>query len=295
MRLTMKFEGFDRAAERVRNLPRQVRFAGAQALNDAAFKAREDWRQEMARVFDRPTPYVAGSPYVSRLARPEALQAWVQPRYPGGKSVDPASVLLAEVMGGTRRPKRFELAFRRAGILPQNMAMVPATWLLADPAAGDGYGGIKGSFIVRLISYLGAFSDGDQGYRANMTATGRAKLSGRGRWVNGKFYGAATKTGRSNKGAAAVRRGGVEYFVSRGRGEFTGRGSWKNGQQQRLAAGIWQRSGLYGADVKPVFLFTRMPRYRVRLDLAALRQRAISTHFPTRYRERLKRALETAR
>lgn len=87
----------------------------------------------------------------------------------------------------------------------------------------------------------------------------------------------------------------MEYFVSRGRGEFTGRGSWKRGQQQHLRAGIWQRTGLYGADVKPVFLFTRMPRYRQRLNLQALAERAMGVHFPPLFEAAFRRAMETAR
>jgi hypothetical protein len=152
---------------------------------------------------------------------------------------------------------------------------------------------VKGSFIVRLLSVLQAF--GEQGYRANMTARNIAKLSGKGRWVNGRFYGAQTKKGSGRQGAMALRQGGVEYFVSRGKGEFTGRGSWKSGQQQHLPAGIWQRSGLYGADVKPVFLFTRMPRYVARLNLPEIAQRAMGEHFPAAFSARLQRALATAR
>lgn len=287
MRLTMQFQGFDRAMERVRSLPRQVRYAGAQALNDTAYKARADWQQEIARVFDRPTPYIANSIRVEKTAKTDSLQAIVRPRYPGGKGVEPADVLLAEIFGGTRRAKRFELALRSAGILPPNMAAVPATWLLADPAAGDGYGGIKGGFIVRLLAYFNAF--GEQGYKSNMSDKGRASLAKK-KLVKSKF---------SKARYLAIK--GVEYFVSRGRGsnvvsrQNLADGKFADGHDQNLPLGIWQRSGVHGADVKPVFLFTRMPRYKVRLDLPALTQRALSVHFPPAYRARLTAALASAR
>lgn len=294
MNLNIQVQGIAALQRRVANMPKQMRYAGSVALNFAAAKLSDDWKAEIGRVFDRPTPYVQNSPRVTRYAKPETLQAWVAPAYPGGKGVDPDKVLLAEVFGGARRAKRFEVAFRRAGVLPQNMAMVPASWLLADPAAGDGHGGIKGSFITRLISYLQAAGT-IHGNNANMTAKRRAKLSGKGRWISGRFHGAHTKKGSSGAGSMAVRQGGVEYFVSKGRAEFTGRGSWKHGQQQHLRAGIWQRTGLYGADVKPVFLFTRMPRYQVRLKTADLAARAMQVHLPPLYRAALQRALETAR
>lgn len=293
MNLNIQVQGIEALQRRMAQLPRQARYAGARALNDAAFKLREDLRQELGRAFDRPTPYITNSPRVTRMASPESPQAWVAPAYQGGKGVDPDKVLLAEVFGGTRRLKRFEIALQRKGILPNGMAAVPATWLLADPAAGDGHGGIKGSFIVRLLSFLQAF--GEQGYRANMTDKGRAKLSGRGRWINGRFHGAHTKKGTSGAGSMAFRQGGVEYFVSRGKAETIGRGSWKNGQQQHLPAGIWQRTGIYGADVKPVFLFTRMPRYAVRLQLRPLAERAMAVHFPQAFAAQFQRAMESAR
>lgn len=282
-----------RAQRLVAQIPRQARFAGAQALNGAAFQLRADWRAEMARVFDRPKPYVLDSIWVGRKARPDSLQAWVYPRDAGGKGVDPEKSLLAEVFGGRRRAKRFEVALQRAGILPPGFAAVPARWLVADPASGDGHGGVNGPFIVRLLSYLRAF--GEQGYRANMTDKGRAKVSGRGRWIDGRFRGAHTKAGASGRGAYAYRKGGVDYFVSRGRGEYTGRGSWQNGQQQRLAAGIWQRTGTHGSDLKPVFLFTPLPRYRVRLQLAELAQQAMTVHLPSLYAAAFQRAMESAR
>jgi hypothetical protein len=293
MNFTIQVQGLQQVQQRIASLPKQLRYAGGQALKDAGFKAREEWREKMRAAFDRPTPYVIDSIYVNARALPERLSVWIYPSYNGGKGVDPEKVLLAQVHGGARRAKRFEVALRNKGVLPNNMAAVPARWVLADPAIGDGYGGVKGSFIVRLLSVLQAF--GEQGYRANMTARNIAKLSGKGRWVNGRFYGAQTKKGSGRQGAMALRQGGVEYFVSRGKGEFTGRGSWKNGQQQHLPAGIWQRSGLYGAEVKPVFLFTRMPRYVARLNLPEIAQRAMGEHFPAAFSARLQRALATAR
>ncbi len=293
MQVTIQVKGTAEAQRRIAQVPRQARFAAAGALNDTGFETRDEWRALMARVFDRPTPYVLSAVSVQPLATAAKLNVEIGPRYLGGKGVDPAKVLLAEVLGGPRRAKRFEIALQRAGILPPGLMAVPATWVTMDPRSADGFGGVKGSFIVKLLSSLRAF--GEQGYRANKTAAGLAKQSGRGRWVNGRFYGAHTKVGSTRQGAAAFRQGGVEYFVSRGKGEFTGRGSWQNGQQQHLPAGIWQRSGLYGADVKPVFLFTRRPVYRVRLTLPELAQRAMNERFPGHFAARFRRAMETAR
>lgn len=280
--------GFDALRDRIRNVPRQVRFAAAGAINDVAFQVPPELRAEASRVFDRATPWVLSSFWVGKRAQADSLQAWIYPRDPGGKSVDPADVLRAEVFGGSRKSKRMERAFERAGLLPRGLAMVPGA-----AAPRDAYGNVPAGFIVQLISYFQAF--GEQGYRANMSERRRGRLSGRGKWADGRFVAAGTRAYAKAKGAMAYRQGGVEYFVSRGRGEFTGRGSWKHGQQQHLPAGIWSRTGLYGAVVKPVFLFVRTPRYGKRLDMGGVVQRVAQAGLPARFAARLDQALKTAR
>lgn len=267
--------------QRVRNLPRQVRFAASKALNETAYAARADMTAGM-QVFDRPTPFIQKSIWVGKTAKPESLEAWVYPRDPGGKAVDPANVLRAEVFGGERKAKRSELAFRRVGILLPGYAMVPSKWLLASPKA-DQYGNVKGSFLVQLLSYFQAF--GEQGYRANMTAKRKAQLA---------------KVRRSKAGF--LQTTGVQYFVSYGRGtratrhtNGAGQLSRPEGQAQTLPAGIWQRSGTHGSDLKPVFLFVREPRYQARLPLPSIFRATGMREFPRRYSQALAGALATAR
>lgn len=266
--------GLDALRSRVRSLPKQLRFAGARALNDVGFAARNAVIAEMGRVFDRPTPFVLRS---LRLlpARPDKLSVILFPDSPGGKAVDPTDVLRAEVLGGARKLKRSERAFQRIGVLPQGKVMVPAA-----AAPRDSYGNVPGPFIVRLLSYFQAF--GEQGYRANMKAAGIRRLAGR----------ANPRMGPPRRFAHI---GGVEYFISRGRGEFTGRGSWRNGQQQHLPAGIWQRSGTHGSDVKPVFLFVNAPRYAQRLRMGEIIAEVVQRELPQRFHQRLTAALATAR
>ena len=107
---TVTLQGLSGAQKRVRDLPRQIRFGAARALNESAFKVRDAIVLGMRRAFDRPTPFILKSPWVGKQATRESLEAWVYPRDPGGKSVDPANVLRASVTGGPRRQKRFEVA-----------------------------------------------------------------------------------------------------------------------------------------------------------------------------------------
>lgn len=285
---SIRVEGLDRALGRVRDLPRQIRYASARALNEHALQdQRPALQAEMDTRFDRPTPFIKHSLWVDR-AEPKRTEVKIYPRYPGGKGVDPASVLHAEVQGGTRRAKRAERALQRIGVLPPGWFMVPG------PAAPrDAYGNVPGSFIVGLLSNLQAF--GEQGYRANMTELHRRKLSGKGRWVNGRFVADGAR-GAVASAPRAFRKGGVEYFVSRGKGTWGAMPQQgRQGRTQHLPPGIWARSGVYGESVKPVFLFVRATRYRVRYPMGEIARRTAQAHLPRRLQASLEQALRTAR
>ena len=83
---------------------KQARYAGSQAINDSAFNARAAVQREMDSKFDRVTPYIRRSVFVTQ-SKPETLLAVMAPKYQGGKGVDPQKVLQAEVFGGSRRQK----------------------------------------------------------------------------------------------------------------------------------------------------------------------------------------------
>lgn len=277
----VEVQGLDAIKRRIASLPRQVRYAAAQALNDTGFQARADLAQEARRVFDRPTPFIQRSPWFNR-AEPSKLAITIYPRDPGGKAVDPADVLRAEVQGGARKFKRSERAFQRIGILPPGQILQPAPWVLADAKMGDGYGNVRGSFMVRLLSYFQAF--GEQGYRANMSDKRRRSIE------------------KVKRVGGFMKVTGVQYFVSHGRGtratrhvNRAGRLSRPDGQAQHLPAGIWQRSGTHGVDVKPVFYFNRMPAYPVRYRMGDVVQRTAQATLPAALSRRIAGALATAR
>ena len=247
---------------------KQARFAASQALNDAAFKARTALQREMDVKFDRVTPYIKRSLWVE-TATPATLTAKVEPRYMGGKGVDPQKVLQAEVFGGARRQKASEKALQRVGILPAGYALVPGQ---ACPL--DQYGNIKGSFLVQIISYLQAF--GEQGYRANATVKTIAKKA---------------KFGRSAGGAKTIN--GVVYFVSYGK--LRSIDSKRGSHYSPLAPGIWAKSGIHGSEVKPILMFVRNPTYKARFDFFGVATKAAQAAFPAAFETRMAAALRTAR
>jgi hypothetical protein len=280
--LTMTLTGLEEAKKKLGTAARQLPFAAATALNATAFDARAAVVKEKSSVFDRPTPFIQKGTLVRKATKTNLVaEVYEDFQGPGGKSVDPERVLRAEVFGGARRYKRAEVALQRIGVMLPGQILVPG-----GAAPLDAYGNVPGPFIVRLLSYFQAF--GEQGYRANMTERNRRKLSGRGRWVNSKFVPATAKNYDAKAGAKAQRRGGVEYFVSHGRGE-------RNGRQQHLPAGIWQRRGLHGEDIAPVFLFVDQGGYTKRLDFFGVVRTTALRQWPQRLDEALAQAMRTAR
>lgn len=253
---------FDKAYQLLNRLSGpQARDAMAKALTDAAFEARKVVQSNMGTSFDRVTPYIKNSIRVVP-ATSDKLTARVEPKYMGGKGVDPEEVLRAEVFGGQRRKKRSEAAMERAGILPGGFSMVPGG---ACPL--DQYGNIKGAFIVQLISYFQAF--GQQGYSANMTDKRKAKLAG---------------VATTAKGYKSIN--GVVYFVSYGKLR-SGRGG------SHLHPGIWSKTGIHGVDVKPIIMFVKQASYTKRLDFFDAPVRAALDKFNPRLRYQLRKIIES--
>ena len=264
MKFDLQIRGLDKVRQQLARLSgSQFRDAAAQAVNDTAFTVRKAMQDEMRAVFDRPTPHLLSSVQFQR-ATTESPRTDIKPTYQGGKGIDPQKYLIAQVDGGTRADKRSEAALRRVGLLPAGyQAVIPKE---PYPGSDDGRGNLKGSFIVTLISYFQAF--GEQGYRANATERSRAKRA---------------KIGRTDKGYKTI--GGVVFFVSlsRLRGGPGGR---------HLEPGIYAKTGIHGANIRPVMLFTRRGSYTARLSMERVAEKAqVQQRFESRLRFRIRQGL----
>lgn len=270
--LTIRVENLDRVRDTLNKLSgKQAREAYAKAINDAAYKVRREMQADMARSFDRVTPFIQRSPKVFE-ATADKLSASIAPTLDsrnrpgtGGKvGVDPQDVLQAQEFGGRRRDKRSEAALRRAGILLAGwQSAIP---LSPYPGSDDGRGNLRGAFLQQLLSYLQAYSE--QGYRANMTDKRKAKLR--------------NQQGIGNIAAKKVYKTtlGVRYFVSYGRM-----------RGHHLAPGIWAAKGTHDVDVKPVLMFVRTPTYQPRLSMERIAQAAdVQDYLDRRVRFRIREA-----
>ena len=236
MKISVDVSGLDVIAAKMRGLSdKKINVAVVASLNQAARVGYESVRNEMGKVFDRPTPWVIGGAQYKK-ATSAKLEAQVDFDKWGNKTgVTVEKVLGAEITGGPRKYKRHEIAMQRAGILPNGYYIVPG-----EAAQLDQYGNMKGSEIVKIMSWFRAF--GEQGYRANTTDKRKAALL-RGTKKNNNL--------------------GFQYFA-------VIPGSTKT----HLHPGIYTKAITgFGSSIRPIMMFVKAPNYRKRLDFYGIATR----------------------
>lgn len=161
---------------------KQVPFATSVALNRAAFMSLDDIRREVSDSFDRPTPWIQKSARYTKSTKANLSVTFGYDVFGNKQGVTAGKVLRAQVAGGERKLKRFEIALRRKGVLPNGMFAVPGD-AAADLGMIDQYGNMKGSAIVQILSKLEAFQE--VGFTANAVNKKRKRAPGRDRyyWV----------------------------------------------------------------------------------------------------------------
>lgn len=165
----------------------------ADSLNRMANKVRSEIKDEMARVFDRPTRYTLNSMYVKpakkgmdRIFSETGFIDYSSKGTPAAKYIKP------EVEGGKRNLKGFELRLKAVGILPGGYYTAPG-----NGAKLNQYGNISPGTIQQILSYFSAQRDHNQN-----TKRGTGRRQQRNRFVvlneeNGKA-GGIWKTGAGN-------------------------------------------------------------------------------------------------
>lgn len=239
-----------------RVVKKQIDYAHIKTLNDLAFLARTEINGEMLSQFDRPTPWTMRSIEVIKATR-QKPEAWVGLK--GKEYKDPYPRALGHhYVGGNREWKRVEAAFTRMGILPAGMAMMPG-----DGAPLDQYGNVPVGFIKQMMSYFRV--NRDVGVTSNSTRKSRKGIERR-------------QLKRMGGGADRV-----HFFLH----------SYVKGR--RLEPGIYQ-STRYGrtTEVEPIFIFTKRPRYRRRIDLEEIAAR-VGGQAVVMFNKHFTQAMATAR
>lgn len=127
------------------------RRAVREALNRTADHAKVDVTSEMARVFDRPTPYTLRSLYV-RYASTQSLSVvlWFKQR----RMDEDKQWAVAQIEGGQREMKPLELRLQRANLLPKTWQVVPGA---AMPL--DSFGNMNRGEVTRILNVLGTYTE----------------------------------------------------------------------------------------------------------------------------------------
>lgn len=232
---------------------KQIPFATSLAINRTAQKVKAKQEHEIRDVFDRPTPFIQNSQFI-KYSNKRNLTATVGVKdFSFGKGVPAVKPLLAEIGGGERRLKRFEMALRSAGVLPNGYMIVPG-----EAAEIDQYGNIKGSQIVKILSYFRAFPD--VGYKANSTDASRAKMA------------------KSTKS-----RYGTSYFV----------GAPGDGKSP---LGIWQRIySNFGTAIRPIMIFVKSTNYEPIYDFKFVAENTVQKEFNREFIRAWEEAERTAK
>lgn len=274
MQIKVKIEGLAVLKAHLAGKAKQVRFATAKALTKTGHSIRLETVKEMQAKLDRPTSYTTRQAMQTTKATKDNLMTRVGlgVNYESPSKGTPYAHALGHLfVGGSRRWKKMEGAFRRIGVLPAGWIIVPG-----DACPRDAYGNPSRALIVQLISYFNAFSE--QGYRANMSDKRRAKLAGKG----------ITEAGFKTIN-------GVIYFISRGKGNWFGGRAWMNGRVQHLHPGIWAKSGTHGSDVKPILMFVKMGLWKKLIDLRSIAESVVAKEWSNNMTAALNDAMRTAR
>ncbi len=235
----------------VEGAQKQVAFATRVALTRSAQKVKLAEEKEMRDVFRTPTPYTMSSLFVRPATRTN-LTAEVKLKDWAMKATPASKFLSAQIAGGQRTQKRFERALQSVGALPPGYRIVPGA-----AAKLDAYGNMNRGQIVQILAFFRAFPEA--GYKANMTAQGRAKLA---------------------RGTKA--RQGFAYFAGR--------------PGDRLPLGIYQRvSFAAGSALKPVMIFVKSAIYRPIFDFEYVAEKTVQAEFSSEFARAFAEAQRTAR
>lgn len=234
---------------------RHIPFATALSLTRTAQFIAKKEQEEIGRVFDRPTPFARNSLFVWPATK-QRLYAEVKIKDEGTMVVKPIMFLKAQIYGGQRERKRFEVALIRHRKMPPNAFAIPAVG-----ADIDQYGNMSRGQLQQILSDLQARFDP----RQNTTAASRGRRL-RARTRSTTYY---FSTFPPSKQTAHLRPG---IYVRRKFG--------------------W---GVKGTTILPVLIFTTKARYRKRFDFFRIAEQTGRMRWPIEFKLALMHALRTAR
>lgn len=130
-----------------------IKDASAFALNTLAKQSVFALQSEMKDVFDNPTPFTLNAFY-SKPAKPNNLEATIQPREYAPKGTPAGQYLRPQIFGGSRPLKKFEKALS---------PLSGGQYAVPGPGARlNSYGNMSQGQIVQILSRLRVMRDPSQ-------------------------------------------------------------------------------------------------------------------------------------
>jgi len=232
----------------------QVPFALMTAINKTAEHARADTRSEMARVFDRPTPWVINSVRIEYATKTDLTASLA---FKDKNSVENSRTLVEpHVYTGRRHFKAFEARLLAIGLLPKGYNAVPG-----GGATIDAFGNVSQGQISQILNVLGALTEAGYNKANSRTVT-------------------RLKKGNIKKGIY-----GFEYFVARVGSSYTSH--LQPGVYKRVITA-------FGTSLKPVLIFVKQAQYKRTLDFYGKGEATINKVFPAYFNDAFDKAIKTA-
>lgn len=232
----------------------QVPFAVSVALNHTAEAGRVAVREDMERVFDRPTPWVLNSLRVVRSSK-DNLQAKVWFKEEGTAGSGDRTVA-PHIFAGSRQFKPMEARLRGIGALPSGWFVVPGA-----AATLDGFGNISRGQVSQLLNVLGSYTEAGFN-KANINTVKRLAKGNVKKNVYGFVYWINPVAGRRNPRLPP-------------------------GVYQRVTTG-------FGTSLKPILIFVSGASYRKRLEFFETVKRQVDTRFPVEFDKAFAAAVDSA-
>lgn len=147
-------KGLELQTKRYERLHKQIiPAATVDALNWTAYDLRDQLKEEIKQVFDRPTRFTIDSVEVLKATLNRAF-ATVRLKDYSSKAAPAAVWLAPQVYGGERREKRSEKLLKDKGILPAGMYIAPGSGMKLDSMGNVGRGQMQ-----KILSGLGTQAD----------------------------------------------------------------------------------------------------------------------------------------
>lgn len=254
---------------------KQIPFVARDAINNTAFDIKEALEKNIEDVFDRPTPWTMKSVYL-RKADKHNLEAivWLKRREVKGISGGLPSHLTAQVFGGQREYKPFEMALYSAGILKSGLEVTPG-----GAAPIDRYGNMTSGIIRQMMNYFNARRNPGYmaGYNFGMTAEEKEKMR----------QGSKLKKDGTKK---KTHKDGMEFFIIGGKNQLT------TASRHKLKPGIWMRVfTAKGPVIHPVMMFVKKGNYRKRFDFFGIADQVAEAVFERNFAAAAREAIRTAK